>query len=433
MAPLQPPWPRSKRLNGAGARSIPYDRLKSVNEIFDIAVVGSGPAGSVAAYAAATRGLRVALIDRQAFPRDKPCGDGIGPGAVHIAQELGLDDIFSDGKPVHKIRVMGPDGSEFHSTIPSIAGKAIQGYVMPRIHFDKRLFDRAIGVGAHDYSGMKFVDTEISGGCRMVTLQTKDKSQHRIAAHLVVGADGANSVVRRALEVAPSMRNTTAIAMRAYAKSDAFNASDSDDPQLLFAFSRELLPSYAWVFPTGLGTVNIGVGGPLVEIQRRGQNLKHLLATFVEQIRSQGIALEELCAQRAHHLPHFAGIPKLAHPRAALIGDAASMINPVSGEGIAYGMTAAASLIENLPTEVGDGAALASALIQFEQDFRRTYRMHIASSITVHRLMHSPHLTTIFIRSAQRDPVVLRDAIEMLFGFGRVRVLTSVRALRSGW
>ncbi len=164
--PARPRLPPS-RLNGAYGRSIPYDRLKSVDEIFDVAVVGAGPAGSVAAYAAATRGLRVALIDRQAFPRDKPCGDGIGPGAVHIAQELGLDDIFSGDKPVHTLRVTGPDGSGFHSSIPSIAGMAIQGYVVPRIHFDKRLFDRAIGVGAHDYSGMKFVGTEISDGLRM--------------------------------------------------------------------------------------------------------------------------------------------------------------------------------------------------------------------------------------------------------------------------
>ena len=77
---------------------------------------------------------------------------------------------------------------------------------MPRICFDKRLFDRAIGAGAHDYSGMKFAGTEISGGLRMVTLQGKDESQRRIAAHLLVGTDGANSVVRRALGVAPSKR-----------------------------------------------------------------------------------------------------------------------------------------------------------------------------------------------------------------------------------
>ena len=111
---------------------------------------------------------------------------------------------------------------------------------MARIYFDKRLFDRAIKGGAHDYSGMKFVGTEISDGLRMVTLQSKDKSQRHIAAHLLVGADGANSVVRKAPGVAPSMRNTTAVAMRAYAKCDAFNATDSGGPQLLFAFSRDV-------------------------------------------------------------------------------------------------------------------------------------------------------------------------------------------------
>ena len=181
---------RPSRLNGACGRSIPYDRLKSVDEIFDVAVVGAGPAGSVAAYAAATPGLRVALIDRQAFPRDKPCGDGIGPGAVHIAPELGLDGIFIGDKPAHTVRVTGPGGSEFYSTIPSIAGKAIQGYAVPRIYFCKRLSDRAIGVAAHDYSGMKFVGTDISGGLRMVTLQGKDESQRRIAAHLLVAPTG---------------------------------------------------------------------------------------------------------------------------------------------------------------------------------------------------------------------------------------------------
>jgi len=82
------------RLNGARGRSIPCDRLKPVNEIFDVAVVGAGPAGSVAAYMAATRGLRVALIDRQAFPRDKPCGDGIG-SALSILHESLDWTIFS--------------------------------------------------------------------------------------------------------------------------------------------------------------------------------------------------------------------------------------------------------------------------------------------------------------------------------------------------
>ena len=109
------------------------------------------------------------------------------------------------------------------------------------------------------------------------------------------------------------------------------------------------------------------------------------------------------------------------------------MINPVSGEGIAYGMTAAARLIENLPAEVADSSALDSALAQFEHDFRRTYQMHIASCKAMYHLMHSVRLTTMVFHAAERDPVVLHDAIEMLFGFGRMRAMSAARILRQCW
>lgn len=135
--------------------------------------------------------------------------------------------------------------------------------------------------------------------------------------------------MRRAVGAAQNTRSTTAIAIiRAHAKCDACSESEPDGSALLLAFSRDQLPSYGWVFPTRLGTANMGVGGPLVDIHSRCRNLKHMLAAFVDQIRAQGVALEEPRALRAHHLPHFAGMPKLVHPRAVLIGDAGSIIDP---------------------------------------------------------------------------------------------------------
>jgi flavin-dependent dehydrogenase len=222
------------------------------------------------------------------------------------------------------------------------------------------------------------------------------------------------------------------IALRAYAESDDFKPGGIIGPRLIFEFSRELLPSYGWVFPTGDGIVNIGVGGPLRELQKRGHDLKKLLAAFIEQIRDRGIHVGELRDQRAHHLPLFGGMPTLAHPRAVLIGDAASMINPVSGEGIAYAVAAAARLVEALPDDLTSGEALAHGLAQFERDFRRTYRAHFLSSRVAHRLMRNPHWASMMVRAAQRDPQVLRDAIELLFGFGRIHSSTAARIVRSG-
>jgi menaquinone-9 beta-reductase len=403
-----------------------------VEDPFDIAVIGAGPAGSSAAYAAARRGLRVALIDRQTFPRDKACGDGIGPGAVATAGQLGLDGLFDRDIPVTAVTVAGPDGSQI-DTSPSEMGDAVHGYIVPRRDFDNRLHGRAVKAGATDLTGWKFTGTAIDGEFRTIGLQASDGTRRQITARLLIGADGANSVTRRALGEAPSSPRHTGIAMRAYAESSAFDLGGMIGPRMLFSFSRELLPSYAWLFPTGKGTVNIGAGGPLTEIRRTHQNLRDLITTYAGQLRAQGIDLTEPRDHRAHHLPHFGGMPKLAHPRAVLIGDAASMINPFSGEGIAYGMAAAALLTDSLPDDITGPRALQDALTQFERAFHHTYRAHMKSTLLLHKLMRSPSWAKLFITAAQRDPEVLTSAIDLLFGAGRVRATTAARILRTRW
>jgi menaquinone-9 beta-reductase len=401
-----------------------------VEEPYDIAIVGAGPAGATAAYAATRRGLRVALIDRQRFPRDKPCGDGIGPGAVAIARQLGLGEIFATDVPVSAVTVTGPDGTRLDTGTAEM-GSAVHGYIVPRRDFDKRILDCALKQGATDLTGSKFIRSTVNSSLRTIELQDSDHGRTVITARLLIGADGANSVVRRALGAQPSPPRHTGIAMRAYAHSDAFDPGGPLGPRMLFSFSRELLPSYAWLFPTGQGVVNIGAGGPLTEIQRTRRNLRELVATYANQVRGQGIDLGEPYGHRAHYLPHFGGMPRLAHPRGVLIGDAASMINPFSGEGIAYGMTAAARLIECLPGDLASGPPLQEALTRFERDFRRTYRAHIQSTLVLHRFMRSPYWARLFIGAAGQDPAVLHDAIELLFGSGRAHVLTALRILRT--
>jgi flavin-dependent dehydrogenase len=219
--------------------------------------VGAGPAGAAAAYAAARRGLWVALIDRQIFPRDKACGDGIGPGAVAIARELGFGDVFAHDVPVSAVTVAEPDGTHLDTTTADMGG-AVHGYIVPRRDFDKRIVDRALKQDAADLTGHKFIRTSITGGLRTVELTDPDSTPAVISARLLIGADGSSSVVRRALGVPGSAARHTGIAMRAYARSDDFSPGGPQGPRMLFSFSRELLPSYAWLFPAGQGIVNIG-------------------------------------------------------------------------------------------------------------------------------------------------------------------------------
>lgn len=402
----------------------------TMSDPFDIAVVGAGPAGSVLAHVASRRGLRVALIDRQVFPRDKACGDGISPTAVRILRQIGLGGVFSNDVPVMSVVVRGPDGTALRRDGLPRDGHD-PGYIVPRFDFDKRLFDRALDEGAHDFSGMKFIGTSLNGQLRVVELQAKGSSREHIMARLLVGADGANSVVRRALGAPSSAPKHTSLAMRAYARSEAFNVGGPQGALMIFSFSRDQLPGYAWLFPTGRGIVNIGVVGPLTALQKRGQNLRRMLATFVGQIRSQGIDLEEPYAFRAHHLPHFGSMHKLTYPRAALIGDAASMINSFSGEGISYGMAAGTCLAQLLPTEITDGRPINDMLAQFERDYLRSFRAHIRSALLLHRLMRSPYRAKIIISAGRQDSAILHDVTELLIGFGRVSLAAPVRILRS--
>jgi geranylgeranyl reductase family protein len=378
-------------------------------ERFDVVVVGAGPAGSTAALVAARRGWKVALVDQRTFPRDKSCGDGIGPGAVRLLRTLHLEHILGPYEPSNDLRVFGPGGAEFTAPISTMDNQAELGYVLPRLEFDHRLREAALQAGAADLAGRKVTATGLGPTGRWV-----ETPRGRIEADLVVAADGAYSVLRRSVAAKPSDR-TTAIAMRAYATTTA--------PEMVFEWSRELLPAYCWIFPTGHGTANVGVGIMLNARRRRDVDLRRALDGFAESCRRRGIGLGELTRHRAHHLPLGTRLPRLAYNRMVLIGDAASMINPLSGEGIAYGMTAAHRLLSGLAAP-GDQAGLA----EFERWFRRAHRAHLRSCRVVQAAMSRPWVAERLIRAARDNPALLGDVTDLLFGVGRLRLATVRRA-----
>lgn len=401
-------------------------------DAYDIAVVGAGPAGAVAALAGARRGLRVALIDRHTFPRDKTCGDGIGPGAVRTLRGLGLDEILAGRSPVASVTVFGPTGRRSRSPVPVLPGKVSDVFVVPRLEFDHFLFRKAIEAGAADFTGTRCVDTQAQGETRSLAVRTADGAEQTLHARLVVGADGAYSTMRRQLvsEGKPDPKYS-GIAMRAYADSREFQGSATSGPSMLFEFNRDLLPSYGWIFPAGPGRINIGVGLPLAELQARGTDLRRLLDGFAEKLRARGVEVGPLSDQRSHHLPGVIGMPRLAHERAVLIGDAASMINPVSGEGIAYSVTAAARLIRALPDRLADRSALQGALAAFEREFRAAHRWHFHSCRLTMELLRHPGSAKAIVRGLQNDPRVLSGMFDMLFGDGRIEAGTALRVARA--
>jgi 2-polyprenyl-6-methoxyphenol hydroxylase-like FAD-dependent oxidoreductase len=156
---------------------------------FDVVIVGAGPAGSTAAMCLARAGARVALVDRRSFPRDKACGDLIGPRGVRLLDEFGLSP--APALPLGDLIVVGPSGHRVR--LPALPGLDYPGHVLaiPRVAFDNALFDAAVCSGAQSIKDMFVGLIDDPSG----PIQIHLASGEILTADAVVGADGATSRV----------------------------------------------------------------------------------------------------------------------------------------------------------------------------------------------------------------------------------------------
>jgi len=396
---------------------------------YDAVIVGAGPAGSTAACALLTQdpNVRVLLVDKSDFPRDKCCGDGLGPGVIDVIERLKLKGVTDGEEPITGCTILGPGGVSLDAELPPINGRKIVGYVIARTDLDERLRQNALERGATFAVG-RFGATHLTSSGRVVELETAS-GRRQINASLLIGADGASSRVRKALSVARGSDRTTGIAIRAYV--DVQHDPTDGAHRLLFEFSEHLLPAYAWFFPGAGNTANIGLGVPVADHKRRNLDLNELLDQFVGMLAARGYELGPVRARRTYLLPNAARLPKLAHDRAVLIGDAGSMINPLSGEGIFYGMAAGEMVGVEVATALGLGLDPTSDLRRFERAFRERFVWHYRSNFFAQQLLRSSWWSRQVIQAAARDEQVLASAVQLLFGEGAINARGTGRILRA--
>ncbi|WP_423465239.1 FAD-dependent monooxygenase [Promicromonospora sp. MS192] len=386
-----------------------------------ILVVGGGPTGAATAVALRRElpGAHVTVIDKATFPRDKTCGDGLGPGARRVLDGLGLSGLLDRFHMPMSVAISGPGGVEAFARGPFMDGHDLAGYVTPRLVLDDLLLGAARDAGAEVREGVAFPGMTPVAGAEQVPLPDGDTT-----FDLVIGADGAYSAVRRTLGVErPPMRHTH-VAMRAYGTVTHPEKPVSDT--LRFDFLESLLPVYGWVFPLPGDGANIGVGLPVEHLRRQterhGRTLRDLFDLYVEDLRRRGFEVSGLERIATHQLPHAAArTPMTAPGRAAvLLGDAAATINPLSGEGIFYGMAAGVQLAEHLGAldRAGQdwrGERLPAALAGFERAHQRRFARHYRECYLAQRLMSSRLWAGIATRAVAASDEAMAHVALMLF------------------
>lgn len=364
---------------------------------FDVLVVGAGPAGVATALAALATdpAARVGLLDRAEFPRDKVCGDGVTAGAIAMLHELGATVVLDGLTPVDVLSFTSPGG---HTAQVRTGEPA---YVVPRRVLDARL-----------------VAAAVSGGAELLTekvTEVRPSADHvlvngRHQARCVIGADGANSVVRRQLGASRQPWAHTALAMRGYA------TGASGVPRLQAWFGAQRRPSYSWLFTTGEGPANIGYitfDGSLQP--RRG--------TLVAAIREQFADLDiDAATLQAHQLPLSTCRPPPGRGRVLLAGDAASLINPLTGEGIHTALLSGALAGQAAIRQADDPAPAYSRALG-----RRLARHFRHTNAAAHAMRH---LRTVdaTVSAMAEIPLVAADVSRMALGTGTLspRAVTAI-------
>jgi geranylgeranyl reductase family protein len=275
---------------------------------YDVAIVGAGPSGSATAIHLARAGARVILLDRAKFPRDKPCGGGVTARAFAASP---VDLTPQVEQVVNKVRFSFRLGRFFDYEYPETLV-----YMTQRIKLDAYLVAQAAQAGAEVRDGVAVRDIE---------LRREDASLNingdRVEADVLVGADGANGVVARAAGLTPVTDAPVALEAQF-----PYERVPPEWRELLALELGSMAGGYGWSFPKA-DHFNVGCGG----WRNEGGRLRDHLRRLQDHYGLDGRSMVHL---RGHHLPTRTGTSPITRGRVLLTGDAAGLVDPMSGEGI---------------------------------------------------------------------------------------------------
>ena len=326
----------------------------------DVIVVGAGPSGSTAAYYLAQAGLNVLLLEKSRFPRDKVCGDGLTPRAVKSLVAMGIDVSEEAGWLRNKgLRVIG-GGLRLELPWPELSSYPGYGLVRTRASLDEQLARRAQAAGAKLIEGANVtgplldddgqiigvtVEAEGGAGDPEKSRSTASDVERTVAppqtfrARVVVAADGNSSRLSVAMGLRKRDDRPLGVAVRTYYTSPRHD-DDYLESWLDLWDGDRLLPGYGWIFGMGDGTSNVGLGLLNTSTAFGNTDYRALLKRWLRSMPEEWGYVEENRTEPVRGAALPMGFNRTPHYHRGLLlaGDAAGMVNPFNGEGIAYAM-----------------------------------------------------------------------------------------------
>jgi len=304
-------------------------------EKYDVVIVGAGPAGCACALSLTETNLKIAVIDKGNPHKNKICGDALSKDVLNQIEKLPEGIGTSFYQLPHKLRSAG---IRFYAPnrecmeIPFIRGEKedISGYVCKRSDFDRILIN-----GLKEFSNITyFQDTSV------INIVRENEEVHVITLNktfrgkMLVGADGANSLVAKKMGMVTKDKESYFVGLRSYFE----NVSGFHQENFIeLHFCKEILPGYLWVFPMNKNMANVGVGVSSKNIFNKKIQLKSQLEKIIKQNLSLSYRFKDakqIGKYEAWGIPVGLKKKKISGDRYVLVGDAAYLVDPFTGEGV---------------------------------------------------------------------------------------------------
>ncbi|MEM4348428.1 MAG: NAD(P)/FAD-dependent oxidoreductase [Candidatus Anstonellaceae archaeon] len=382
--------------------------------LYDAIVVGGGPAGSTAAAFLSRKGRKVLLLEKEAWPRNKTCGDAISGKSVGVLRELGLTEELekADHGEVTGLTFSSPNGTVVTIPFKGSDGQIAKGYVCRRMVYDHILWNCAKST-CDAYDGTAVVGVIKNNG-KIVGVKAKDKSgrEMEFQGKIIIGADGVSSLIAREIRGSEVDPQHTCIAYRAY-----YSGITGMNSTLEIHFVKSIMPGYFWIFPLEKGLANVGVGMVMSDMKKGNVNLHQAMLDIIQKnplFKERFATATQASPISAWSLPFGSKRRKVSGEGVLLVGDAAGLVDPFSGEGIGNAMTSGKIAAAIADEALSKGDTSAEALAKYDQALWNEIGNELQTSYAMQKLGRIEWLLNFVVNKAATSPKA-REAIAGTF------------------
>lgn len=374
---------------------------------YDIVIVGAGPAGCACAYQLIGTGLKIAILEKDIFPRDKICGDAL---SADVANQFYRMDSklakkfkeFTQKKASSGVRFFAPNHTCLDINFTNSNHLEAGGFIAKRSDFDHFFFNQVKNAPNIEI----YLDCKVGGVENNEDEITLVTNKNVFKSKIAIGADGANSILNKKLTNNRVEKNHYCAGLRQY-----FENVTGFHPEnhIELHFYKDILPGYFWIFPLPNNQANVGLGMLSSELSKQKINLKKKLAEIIENhpnIKDRFKNANPLESVKGFGLPIGSKKRELSGKQFLLLGDAASLIDPFTGEGIGNAIRSGRIAAEHL--------LKAFKLNQFDADFNKQYDdevyrkmwKELRISRSLQKLLKYPKIFNFVVKKANKNESV---------------------------